>query len=154
MAIVYLNIGSNLGNRENNIEKALDKIGDLFGYYGVSEIIETEAWGFDSRQKFLNIGVVIRTFLEPEKLLERIKSIEKKISDMSHRDSDGKYADREIDIDIMAIEGLKYESGKLQVPHRYLKARKFFLQPLYELNPEWRDPESGETVSDLLSRIG
>lgn len=148
--IAYLNIGSNLGSKKDLILRALDCIGDKLGYYCVSEFVESDPWGFDSTNSFLNIGVAIKTQQEPETLLDTLQGIEKSISGISHRDEKGGYADREIDIDIMAFDKGEYKSERLEVPHRHLKAREFFLRPLMELAPHWQYPSSGESIESLL----
>ena len=141
MAIVYANIGSNLGNKRALIEKALDFIGEYFSFYCISRFVESEPWGFDSTNFFLNIGVAFKTELPPEEVLDTLQQIEKKISSASHRDSSGKYIDREIDIDIMAIDELVYDTPRLKIPHPHLKERDFFLIPLKELiSDEWNFP--------------
>lgn len=140
MATVYLNIGSNLGDRKELIEKAISQIGEIFGYYCISEFVESKPWGFDSINSFLNIGIAIKSELNPEEILDRIQSIERNISLVSHRDKKGNYKDREIDIDIMAIDEIKYESTRLQIPHPHLLERDFFMTPLKQLSPDWKYP--------------
>ena len=135
MAIVYVNIGSNLGHRESLISQAIDLISDNFGFYCVSRIVESEPWGFDSTNIFMNIGVAFKSELHPEIILDKLQSIEKKISSVSHRDNQGNYKDREIDIDIMEIEGVNYQSERLCVPHPHLHERDFFQIPLRDLKP-------------------
>ena len=136
MAIVYANIGSNLGNRRKLIESALRLIADKFGFYCVSEFVESEPWGFDSTNSFLNIGVAFKSKLHPEKILLLLQEIERTVSNVPHRDESGNYKDREIDIDIMAIDNMEYLSSSLQLPHPHLYQRPFFLGPLRELVPE------------------
>ena len=133
MAIVYANIGSNLGNRRQLIEKALDCIYKNFGINCISGFVESEPWGFVSANRFLNIGVAFRTELYPEQVLDILQEIEKEISHVAHRDSMGNYKDREIDIDIMAIDNIRLDSERLTLPHRYLFDRPFFLIPFNEL---------------------
>lgn len=140
MAIVYVNIGSNLGEREALIEKAIDHIGKTFGIYCRSEFVESDPWGYDSTNRFLNIGISFKTTLSPEDILDVLQDIERRISAMSHRDIEGNYADREIDIDIMAIDEDVYDSGRLKVPHPHLLERDFFMIPLKALNPDWQYP--------------
>lgn len=135
MAVVYANIGSNLGDRKVLIEKALTLIGDTFGYYCISNFFESEPWGFDSKNLFMNIGVAFQSEKEPEEILDLLQAIEKEISQVAHRDVEGNYKDREIDIDILAIDNIRYRSSRLILPHPYLLARSFFLLPLYELLP-------------------
>ena len=141
MAIAYVNIGSNLGNSRELIGKALEKISDEFGICCLSSFIESEPWGFESVHRFLNLGVSFISTIDPEKLLSLLQKIEKSICSDSHRDKDGNYVDREIDIDIMAIGSLKYSSPRLCVPHPHLLERDFFLIPLMELNPDWEYPQ-------------
>lgn len=140
MSIVYVNIGSNLGDRQALIEEALAGIGEKFGYYCRSGYIESEPWGFNSSNRFLNIGAAFKSDSHPEEILDILQEIEKSISRMSHRDASGNYADRELDIDIMAIDEISYESERLKVPHKHLLERKFFLDPLKELAPFWKYP--------------
>lgn len=133
MAIVYANIGSNLGNRRELIEQALSHIGETFGYYCVSGFVESDPWGFESTNRFLNIGVAFKTENAPETILDLLQGIEKTLSKVSHRDANGNYKDREIDIDIMKIDDMVINTGRLIVPHPHLYEREFFLQPLREL---------------------
>ena len=140
MHLVAVNIGSNLGNRHELIQKALYEISEIFGICCISEMIESMPWGFESDNRFLNLGVSFFTDLEPEEILKRLQFIEKKLSRVKHRHHDGSYKDREIDIDIMAIDEMKYESDTLTVPHHHLQDRDFFLKPLLQLIPDWKYP--------------
>ena len=139
--VVYANIGSNLGDRESLISKALDKIGEKFGFYCISEFVESEPWGFDSTNFFMNIGVAFKSNFHPEEILLILQGIEKSLTEVEHRDSHGNYKDRELDIDIMAIDEIVYNSPKLKIPHPHLLDREFFLIPLFQLNPEWKYPK-------------
>ena len=140
MPIIYVNIGSNLGNKKALIQKAIEIIENIFGYCCISEFVESEPWGFESTNSFLNIGVAFKSDLHPESVLELLQNIEKSISATSHRDALGNYADREIDIDIMAIDDLTYRSDKLNIPHEHLLERDFFMIPLKQLSPGWKYP--------------
>ena len=142
MSVVYVNIGSNLGDRISLINKAIDEIGNRFGYYCISGLVESEPWGFDSTNTFINIGVAFKSKLPPEEILDILQGIEKKISLVAHRDSNGNYVDREIDIDIMAIDEIRFDSERLHIPHIHLREREFFLTPLRELAPFWQYPEN------------
>lgn len=144
MAIVYVNIGSNLGNRRALIEATIEKIAETFGFYCKSEFVESEPWGFESTNSFLNIGLAFKSSLSPEEILDKLQTIEKEISKVPHRDVKGKYKDREVDIDIMAIDDLAYRSERLQVPHPHLYERDFFMLPLLELNPFWKSGKKQE----------
>lgn len=132
----YLNLGSNLGNRLLHLTRAMKAIGEEFGPYDISHKVESDPWGFDSTNRFVNIGLCIESELAPEKVLDRLQAIEKSISPRGHRRWDGSYNDREIDIDIMATDGGEYHSERLDIPHPHLREREFFMTPLRELSQE------------------
>lgn len=140
MSLAYINIGSNLGDRYQLIQTALAGISALYGICCISSYIETEPWGFESDNRFLNLGVSFKTTDSPEELLQKLKGLEKTIGKENHRHSDGRYKDRDIDIDIMAIDEMTYKSETLTIPHPHLLERDFFLKPMKELNPGWRHP--------------
>ena len=149
----YLNLGSNLGNRLLHITRALKAIGEEFGPYETSHKVESDPWGFNSTNRFVNIGLAIESDEEPEEVLRRLQIIEKNISPRGHRRGDGSYNDREIDIDIMAADGDAYDSPSLKIPHPHLAKRDFFLKPLAELAPEWHHPDSGLSASEMLDKL-
>lgn len=132
----YLNLGSNLGNRLLHLTRAMKAIGEEFGPYDISHKVESDPWGFDSTNRFVNIGLAIESDLAPEEVLDRLQAIEKSISPRGHRRWDGSYNDREIDIDIMATDGGEYHSDRLDIPHPHLREREFFMTPLQELSQE------------------
>ena len=134
----YLNIGSNLGNREGFLLKAIVELSACGVCVALSHIVESEPWGFVSANSFLNMGVLLRSDLTPEEMLDRLHHIERELGSTSHRDSRGGYADRNVDIDIMAAEneageGVKIDSERLTLPHPHLHDRKFFIGPYKEL---------------------
>ena len=149
----FLNLGSNLGNRLLHISRAMKAIGEEFGPYETSHKVESDPWGFDSTNRFVNIGLAIDSDLDPEEVMRRLQEIEKRISPRGHRRWDGSYNDREIDIDIMATDGGDYDSETLHIPHRHLPKRAFFLKPLAELAPQWSDPASGLTAAQMLESL-
>ena len=149
----YLNLGSNLGNRLLHLTRAMKWIGEEFGPYETSHKVESDPWGFDSTNRFVNIGLKIETDMNPEEVLGRIQAIEKRISTRGHRRWDGSYNDREIDIDIMASDGDSYESATLRIPHPHLPRRDFFLKPLAELAPDWKHPATGLTAREMLNSL-
>lgn len=99
-----INIGSNLGNRRLNLSKAMAAVMREFGPIEMSHTVETAPHGFESPHKFLNVCLMFRTDLEPLPLLQRLQSIERSICSASHRTAQGEYADRVIDIDLIAVE--------------------------------------------------
>ena len=149
----YLNLGSNLGNRLLHLTRAMKWIGEEFGPYETSHKVESDPWGFNSTNRFVNIGLTIDSNLNPEEVLKKLQGIEKNISPRGHRRWDGSYNDREIDIDIMATDAGSYASATLQIPHKHLANREFFLKPLAELAPDWHHPETGSTAGEMLDNL-
>ncbi|MDE5998051.1 MAG: 2-amino-4-hydroxy-6-hydroxymethyldihydropteridine diphosphokinase [Muribaculaceae bacterium] len=149
----YLNLGSNLGNRLLHLTRAMKAIGEEFGPYETSHKVESDPWGFNSTNRFVNIGLTIECDLHPEDVLRRLQIIEKSFSPRGHRRWDGTYNDREIDIDIMASTGDPYDSSILHIPHQHLAKREFFLRPLAELAPEWKHPSSGLNATEMLEKL-
>lgn len=130
----YINIGSNLGNRRLNLSRAISAIEKRYGYFETSKVVESEPWGFDSSNMFLNIAMMFDTEETPVEVLHTLQQIEKEISGEPHRNSDGGYVDRVIDIDIMALEnGETFHNEELTIPHPHLFDRPFFINPLKEL---------------------
>lgn len=132
----YLNLGSNLGNRLLHLTRAMKAIGEEFGPYETSHKVESDPWGFDSTNRFVNIGLAIDTDLDPDTIMQKLQGIEKRHSKVGHRRWDGTYNDREIDIDIMDRDGEPYHSDIVTIPHPHLQEREFFLTPLRELRGE------------------
>lgn len=129
----YINIGSNLGNRRLNLSRAIAAVERRYGYFEISKLVESEPWGFDSTNLFLNVAMMFETDDEPLDVLHELQAIERALSPESHRNPDGTYADRIIDIDIMAIENVEIDTPELKVPHPHLFDRPFFINPLKEL---------------------
>ena len=150
---IFLNIGSNLGNRRMNLSRAVAAIEREFGYFELSHTLESEPWGYESSNAYLNIGMMILSDLEPLEVLHKLQAIEKEISPDSHRNSDGSYADRHIDIDIIAIDDLVINTPELQVPHPRMTERRFVLEPMAELAPFWEHPILKKTPGELLREL-
>lgn len=130
----YLNIGTNLGDRHDNLRRAIQLLTGGTGQCTVSPVVESEPWGFDSNNRFLNVGIAMASDLEPLAMLDRIHDIERQMGSASHRDAQGGYVDRLVDIDIMAIDdndghSLTIDLPTLQVPHPHLHDRDFFIKP-------------------------
>lgn len=153
MATVFANIGGNIGNVRLNIAKAISAIGKEFGEYKISNLVESEPWGFTSASSFFNIGISFQSNKTPHEILRLLQEIERKISEKPHRNPDGSYSDREIDIDIMAIDSEIINEIDLIIPHPRLSQRKFFLLPLYQLAPEWHDPSTGLSVEEMIRKL-
>ena len=153
MHTVFINIGSNMGQRRLVLSRAMRAVGEAFGAYEISHVVESEPWGFESDRKFLNLGMMFGSDLEPRQILERLQEIERSISSVPHRNADGTYADRELDIDIVAIDELTIDEPELTLPHPRLAERDFFLVPMEELAPSWRHPITGLTPSEMLENL-
>lgn len=149
----FINIGTNLGNRKLNISKALQRIMGRFGWFEMSNAVETAPWGYESQNSFMNVGLRLVSDKEPLEVLRELQAVEREISPGAHRDAQGNYVDRVLDIDIVAIDERKIDTPELQVPHPHLAERDFFLRPMVELAPVWRHPDTGLTPSEMLAAI-
>ena len=149
----YLNIGSNIGQRRDNLYRAVVALAAGTGGCAVSSIVESEPWGFESDNHFLNLGVSVSSDLEPQQMLDRIHEIERRLGSDSHRDEQGGYIDRLVDIDIVAVDDMVIDTPTLQVPHPHLAERDFFLRPMMQLAPEWRHPVTGLTAEQMLAYL-
>jgi 2-amino-4-hydroxy-6-hydroxymethyldihydropteridine diphosphokinase len=119
-----------------------------------SSPVESEPWGFSSPNRFINVGVNVDTALSPLEILARLKAIERAIApNSSHRDASGAYADRCIDLDLIALDSLTLNTPTLQVPHPQMHLRSFVLKPLAEILPEWRHPVLHTTAAEILGTL-
>lgn len=143
-----------MGDRRDNLYRAVVALAACTGGdCAVSPIVESEPWGFESDNRFMNLGVCLQSTMSPWQMLERIHEIERELGSASHRDAQGGYVDRLVDIDIVAIDDLVIDSPSLQVPHRHLPERDFFLIPMQHLAPEWRHPVTGLTAAQMLEKL-
>ena len=140
---VYLSLGSNTGDRLRNLRQAVTLICAHFpeAHPKESDIIETEPWGYASASHFLNMCISLTFPREspqtaPERLLKAFRSIERAISPATHRNPDGTYRDRAIDIDIIAIDDRRINLPTLQIPHPRASAREFVMIPLTQIAPQ------------------
>ena len=155
--VIHLNIGSNIGHRRSAIERAVAALHPAFPGCTVrmSAFIESPPWGFESPHPFLNVGVAIESPVDipPLEVLDRTEAVQASISTASHRTATGEYADRLIDIDIIAIDSLVLSTPRLTLPHPRMHLRPFVLFPLAELDPGWIHPQLGLTPSALLASL-
>ena len=149
----YLNIGSNIGDRRDNLYRAVVALTAGTSGSVTSLVVESEPWGFDSDNRFMNIGLWLASDLEPHQMLDRIHDIEHRLGSAAHRDAQGGYIDRLVDIDIVAIDDKVIDSPTLQVPHPHLAERDFFLRPMMELAPNWQHPITGLNAAQMLSDL-
>lgn len=149
---IFLNLGSNLGNREEMLGRAVALLRDaLPGRVTCSRMIETPAWGFESDNPFLNVGVAVETecALSPMEVLRIVEGIQRDLDPSPHRDEAGGYIDRAIDIDIVAINDVVLDTPELTLPHPRMHLREFVLVPMAELAPDWRHPRFGLRVDEM-----
>ena len=130
---VYLGLGSNQGDREAQISRAIELIGERVGQVlRQSSIIETSPWGFTSGNKFLNGVILCETDLKPREVLKVTQQIER---ELGRRHKGGAYRDRPIDIDILLYDDYHIETPDLQIPHPHMDQRDFVMIPLNEIKP-------------------
>ncbi len=144
--IVYIGIGSNLGNRINNIEKSKYLLSlNAIKIIKTSSYYETLSWPDISKPKFLNIVIQLKTNFSPDKLLNIFKTIERKLG----RQKSKKNSPRKCDIDIISY-GSKILNGKITIPHARMHNRNFVLFPLYELNKKWVHTKMKINIKNLI----
>jgi deoxyguanosine kinase len=145
---VVLSLGSNQGNRLENIQNCIQLIHQEIGLIlRVSNLYETPSWGFES-DAFYNCAVVLHTNFTPEKILRKITLIEKKLGRV--RKPATIYQSRIIDIDIIAIDDLIINTESLTVPHLHMQSRLFVLLPMLDLNLQWKHPVLHKTIQELI----
>ncbi len=148
MATVLLAIGSNVGDREANIRKAISllKENKEIEVLSVSSLLETEAVGVPPQGPFLNGAVKIETELTPLDLLSRLKNIERRLG----RAKTEQNAPRPMDLDILFYDDVVIVEGRsLTIPHPRLAERYFVLKPLAEIAPDFKHPRLQKTVKEL-----
>ena len=148
MKKVYLGLGSNLEKRAGYLQQARNRIEELIGHVVLaSSIYETEPWGFESTNEFLNMVICIETDLSPSGVLGRILMIE---SQLGRVRSETHYASRNIDIDILFYEDEVLNEEALKIPHPLIHERRFVMVPLAEIAPDMIHPVLKKTMKCLL----
>lgn len=149
MAIVYLSLGSNYGDRIGYVQQATSLLGasDNITLIRTSAFYETEPWGMESENWFVNAVVEIKTSLSPQDLLAECQRIEKQLG--RRRDGNQGYSDRTIDIDILFYNKDIINDENLTIPHKFVHLRAFTLVPLLELIPNFEHPVLHKTISEL-----
>ena len=146
---VILSLGTNEGNRLENIENCIALIHQGIGtVIKVSQLYESPSWGFDS-DAFYNCAVLIHTTSSAQKILSQVLKVEKKLGRV--RTNKLGYQSRLIDIDLIAFDEEIIESEKLNIPHSLMQNRNFVLLPLQDLNLDWKHPVLKKTISELLN---
>lgn len=146
----YLGLGTNLGDKEANLNKALELINEIDGceVRTQSSWTETKAWGNEEQEDFLNGAVEIRTYLEPHELLKEIAGIEYSLGRVRKE----KWGPRTIDVDILLYDNLVMYEDDLIIPHPYMHVRDFVLKPLSEIAPFFIHPVYSKNIVELLEK--
>jgi 2-amino-4-hydroxy-6-hydroxymethyldihydropteridine diphosphokinase len=152
MSIAFLSIGTNLGNKESNLDHAIEKIEEYIGrILRYSSIYETEPWGFQAKNEFLNMAVMVETDLIPSELLEKVLNIESLLGRVrSKKHYTSAYSSRIIDIDILLYDNIIINEPDLKIPHPLMHHRKFVLVPLCDIAPEIIHPVLKKPFRTLL----
>lgn len=153
MAIVYLCLGSNTGDRFKLINQAVNlfNLSENTKIIRSSAIYETEPWGEKNQNWFLNIIIEIKTSLSPEELLIRCQKIEELLG--LDRTKKKHWGERPIDIDILFYDKIILNKDFLTIPHPYLHKRAFVLVPLLELIPDFKHPKLEKTITELYDEL-
>lgn len=149
MAIAYLALGTNIGNKRRNMITAAallaERVGDVLALSG---FYETEPWGFQSDNTFLNAALLLETGLPPLELLKATQEIELEMG--RTQKSNGAYHDRIIDIDILLYDDLILQTPELTLPHPLMHERQFVMEPLAEIAPNVIHPVFKKPVVSLM----
>ena len=146
---VYLSLGSNLGNRAENLHTAITSLPPEVALCEASSVYITPPWGYQDQPEFLNQVVEVQAELTPLALLRDLKAIEAKMG----RLETFRYGPRLIDIDILFYEACIIQCEDLRIPHPRLAERAFVLVPLHEIAPDFIHPELNQTITDLLENV-
>jgi len=150
MAVAYIGIGSNLGEREENCKKAVALLEQRgITVLKLSSFYETEPWGVKEQPKFINMVIEIETNLGPEELLMTLKEIEIAMGSVKSI----KWGARVMDLDILLYDEMIIKTLSLEIPHPYIKDREFVLKPLFEIAPDKVHPVFKKSIKDLLAEL-
>ena len=149
MVKAFLSLGSNMGDRLEYLSKAIDNIAEIQGcnILNKSRVYETEPWGYENQEAFLNLCISIETSLSPYELLESLQTIELELD----RVRTIHWGPRTIDIDILLFDDIICEDDKLTIPHPRMRERAFVLIPLYDI--EKNLIIDGIKLEDLINKI-
>lgn len=147
---LYLSLGTNLGNKRENLTRAIELLSLALGKcIAVSQFIETAPWGFDSENGFLNCVAAFETAVAPMQLLDMTESIERELG-RTQKSNNGHYRDRIIDIDILLYGDNIIVSDRLTIPHPLMHKRDFVLEPLAEIAPDTQHPVLHKSIKQLM----
>jgi 2-amino-4-hydroxy-6-hydroxymethyldihydropteridine diphosphokinase len=148
-SIVYLALGTNLGDRPENLRAAIAALPPAVTVLERSPVYETPPWGVTDQPAFLNMVIKGETRRKPQRLLKHLKSLETQLG----RLPSVRYGPRKIDIDLLFYDGILLKTPELTIPHPNLHERAFVLVPLADLAPELLHPVFGKTVRQMLAEV-
>ncbi|WP_299025787.1 2-amino-4-hydroxy-6-hydroxymethyldihydropteridine diphosphokinase [uncultured Thermanaerothrix sp.] len=146
---VYLALGTNLGDRPQNLRRALAALSPVAQPRRASAVYETLPWGIVDQPLFLNMVIEAGTYLAPQALLRELKALERRLG----REEGVRYGPRLIDLDILLYDEMVIDLPDLSIPHPRMAERAFVLVPLCDLYPHGRHPRLGETFAALRARL-
>ena len=151
MTSVYLSLGSNMGERKNYLNRAVEALGQLpdTKLLKVSSFYETPAWGKTDQADFLNLACQLETTLPPLTLLDHCQEIERNLDRVRHEH----WGPRTVDIDILLYGDESWSSERLNLPHPYMHERAFVLVPLLEIAADLQEPGTGKSYRDYLTLL-
>ncbi|OGH99194.1 MAG: 2-amino-4-hydroxy-6-hydroxymethyldihydropteridine diphosphokinase [Candidatus Melainabacteria bacterium GWF2_32_7] len=154
MSVVYIGLGSNIGDRVGYVQQAHKLLSDTEGITIVnsSSLYETEPCGYKDQEWFVNAVLEIETTLEPYKLLEECQRIEKQLGRVRHPEAP-QWGPRTVDLDILLYDDLVIADSNLQIPHSRLHQRAYALVPILELAPDLAHPVLGRSILDMHSDL-
>lgn len=150
--MIIIALGTNLGDKENNLHRAIEALGNIGEVLSQSPIYHSEAWGFESENDFYNMVLTLDTPLTATELLTATQRIEQELG-RTTKSNNAEYSDRVIDIDIIDFHGTVSNHEKLQLPHPLMHQRLFVLEPLCYIAPDWQHPLLQCSATELLQKI-
>jgi len=145
--IIYLALGSNLGNRLANLKQALTALSPQMEVKAKSHVYETPPWGYEDQPRFLNQVIKVKSYLEPEPLLKHLRRLEVTLG----RKVSFQNGPRLIDIDILFYDDLILNTASLVIPHPRLHERGFVLLPLMDIDPDLVHPANKKSVREMAA---
>ena len=145
MSIACLLLGTNVGDRSAQLERARNTLNEAGTILKASAVYQTQPWGLEKQPEFYNQAVLLETTLAPEQLLTFLKASELRLG----RVPGEPWGPRLIDMDILFMDNLEIQSAEMTIPHPRVRERRFALVPLNEIASDWIDPVSGLTVARL-----